>query len=67
MTKMAILKKKVIELQGEIMEANTETYKRHLISKLEGVLDLAVTLGIIYDKDAHFAMHYRIDNHKRFN
>ena len=67
MTKMAILKKKVIELQGEIKEANTETYKRHLISKLEGVLDLAVALGIITDTDVHFAMHYRIDNHKRFN
>lgn len=67
MTEMTILKMKVLELQGAIKEANTETYKRHLISKLEGMLDLALTLGIITDTDAHFAMHYRVDNNKRYN
>ena len=67
MTESEVLKMKVLELQGAIKEANTETYKRHLISKLEGMLELAVTLGIINNTDAQFEMHYIVDNKKRFN
>lgn len=67
MMNLEIFEREVINLQDGIIHARTQTFKKHLISKLEGVVDLAVMLGIIESSYKNFIMNYRIDTKEKLN